>query len=179
LKVRPLFLTTVAAALTLATVTFAACTGGSSPASTPASSGTGGMGGMGGMGGTSGMNGANGTSAPAGNITVSLANWSVKPAVTSTKAGTVTFRALHAMDHSGGTETAGQIHDLDVARKNADGSFTQVGKVADIKMGQSKDLTLNLTAGEYELQCNVVEQVNGKLTSHYALGMHTAFTVTN
>lgn len=173
MKVRLLFLTTVAAALTLASVSFAACSGGSSPASTPASSG------MGGMGGASGMNGANGTSAPAGNITVSLANWSVKPAATSTKAGTVTFRALHAMDHSGGMETAGQIHDMDVARKNADGSFTQVGKVADIKMGQYKDLTLNLTAGEYELQCNVVEQVNGKLTSHYALGMHTAFTVTN
>lgn len=173
MKVRLLFLTTVAAALTLASVSFAACSGGSSPASTPASSG------MGGMGGASGMNGANGTSAPAGNITVSLANWSVKLAATSAKAGTVTFRALHAMDHSGGTETAGQIHDLDVARKNADGSFTQVGKVADIKMGQYKDLTLNLTAGEYELQCNVVEQVNGKLTSHYALGMHTAFTVTN
>jgi len=173
LKVRLLFLTTVAAALTLASVSFAACSGGSSPASTPASSG------MGGMGGASGMNGANGTSAPAGNITVSLANWSVKLAATSAKAGTVTFRALHAMDHSGGMETAGQIHDMDVARKNADGSFTQVGKVADIKMGQYKDLTLNLTAGEYELQCNVVEQVNGKLTSHYALGMHTAFTVTN
>ncbi len=173
MKVRPLFLTTVAAALTLATVTFAACSGGSSPASTPVSSG------MGGMGGTSVMNGANRTSAPAGNITVSLANWSVKPSATSTKAGTVTFRALHAMDHSGGMETAGQIHDLDVARKNADGSFTQVGKVADIKMGQSKDLTLNLSAGEYELQCNVVEPVNGKLTSHYALGMHTAFTVTS
>ena len=173
MKVRLLFLTTVAAALTLASVSFAACSGGSSPASTPASSG------MGGMGGASGMNGANGTSAPAGNITVSLANWSVKLAATSAKAGTVTFRALHAMDHSGGMETAGQIHDMDVARKNADGSFTQVGKVADIKMGQYKDLTLNLTAGEYELQCNVVEQVNGKLTSHYALGMHTAFTVTN
>ena len=173
MKVRLLFLTTVAAALTLASVSFAACSGGSSPASTPASSG------MGGMGGASGMNGANGTSAPAGNITVSLANWSVKLAATSAKAGTVTFRALHAMDHSGGMETAGQIHDMDVARKNADGSFTQVGKVADIKMGQYKDLTLNLTAGEYELQCNVVEQVNGKLTSHYALGMHTAFTVTS
>jgi uncharacterized cupredoxin-like copper-binding protein len=72
----------------------------------------------------------------------------------------------------------GKTHELVVARKNADGTFDVVGEAEDIGMGEHQDLTLQLVAGNYELQCNVVEQVNGKTVSHYAKGMHTAFTVT-
>jgi hypothetical protein len=53
-----------------------------------------------------------------------------------------------------------------------------MGSVKDIGMGESKSLYLTLEPGEYELQCNVVEQVDGNTVSHYAKGMHETFTVT-
>ncbi len=49
-----------------------------------------------------------------------------------------------------------------VARKNAAGTFEVVGEAEDIGVGERKDLTLQLAKGDYELQCNIVEEVNGK-----------------
>ena len=95
----------------------------------------------------------------------------------SAQAGSITFRAVHPMSHMRAGNEGGKIHDLAVARKNADGSYDVLGQVKDIRMGRSKDLKLTLSPGEYELQCNVVEEVKGKMISHYIEGMRTAFTV--
>ncbi|MCE7926942.1 MAG: hypothetical protein DYG91_00355 [Chloroflexi bacterium CFX7] len=126
------------------------------------------------------MNGGMMSTVPpkAGVIDVHLSNWAVEPAVKTVKAGTVTFRAIHDMGHMHGGE-GGDIHDLAVAKKLDDGSFKVLGQVKDLKMGDSKELTLELTPGEYELQCNAVEDLGGgKVVSHIQKGMRTAFTVT-
>lgn len=113
-----------------------------------------------------------------GVIDVHLSNWTVEPAVASVKAGTITFRAIHDMGHMHGDE-GGEIHDLAVAQKLPDGSLKVLGQVKDLKMGDSKELTLDLAAGEYELQCNAVEDLGGgKVVAHYVKGMRTKFTVT-
>ena len=114
--------------------------------------------------------------APAGAILVRLSNWSIDAAKSSVKAGDVTFRAVHEM-HDMHTD-GGVTHELVVARKNKDGTFDVIGEAEKIGVGEHKDLTLKLDKGEYELQCNVVEEVNGKTVSHYQNGMHAKFTVT-
>jgi hypothetical protein len=44
--------------------------------------------------------------------------------------------------------------------------------------GDEYRLPLTLEPGEYELQCNLVEEVGGKAFGHYVKGMHTTFRVT-
>jgi uncharacterized cupredoxin-like copper-binding protein len=137
-------------------------------------------GGMMGDSGRSGdMAGMMGGGGPPGSITVQLRNWSITAEQTSTKAGQVTFHAVHSMMDMHGHDEGGYVHELAVARKNADGTYDLLGKAGDILMGQSKDLTLDLAPGNYELQCNVTEEVNGKVVSHYIEGMHAPFTVTS
>ena len=114
---------------------------------------------------------------PAGSIKVNLVNWEVQPAKSSTAAGSVTFHVVHDMAHTHTTDEGGNVHDMQVARKNADGTFEVIGQVQGLKMGETKDLTLNLAPGEYELQCNATEELNGKVIAHYVKGMHTPFTV--
>ncbi len=138
-----------------------------------------------GMGGSNmsdgGMNNGSTTGmmdgAPNGAILVRLSNWTIDSAKSSTKAGEVTFRAVHDM-HDMHTNGEGTTHELVVARKNADGTFDVVGEAEKIGVGEHKDLTLQLAKGEYELQCNVVEELNGTTVSHYKNGMHTKFKVT-
>jgi len=115
---------------------------------------------------------------PAGGVVVRLSNWAIEPMTTSAPSGEVTFRAMHDMMHTHGKGDGGNIHELAVARRRADGQMEILGRVADIKMGEYKDLTLRLEPGEYELQCNLVEEVGGKAIGHYVKGMHTTFTVT-
>jgi hypothetical protein len=131
------------------------------------------MNGGGGMGG-GGMMGGGGH---AGSITVQLRNWSVRPSQSSTRAGTVTFHAVHSMMDMMSSE-GGNRHALTVARKNGDGSYEVLGSVWEIGVGQSKDLTLDLSPCNYELQCNAVEAFGPKTVSHYTRGMHAPFTVT-
>ncbi len=100
------------------------------------------------------------------------------PAQSEAKAGRVTFWAVHDMDHAHGGNEGGATHDLQVMRKGTGGNLELVGQVQGLTMGQAKALTLNLTPGDYELSCNVVEQIAGKMVSHYQQGMVTAFKVT-
>jgi uncharacterized cupredoxin-like copper-binding protein len=110
-------------------------------------------------------------------VNVSLDNWTVKASKTSAKAGLVTFHVMYDMANMGSMADGGNVHDMQVARKNPDGTFEVVGEVKGLGMGASKTVTLNLAAGDYELQCNHTEQVRGQLVSHYQKGMHTPFTV--
>jgi hypothetical protein len=152
----------VAGILAGALVVFTACGGDDDP----------------GMGMGGGMTGMMSGRAPEGAIRVSLVNWAVEPAQTSAKAGEVTFWAVHDMQHAHGGDAGGNIHDLQVMRKTADGSFELVGEVKGLRMGDAKALTLDLTPGEYELACTVVEMVGDQAVSHYTKGMRTPFTVT-
>jgi len=114
----------------------------------------------------------------AGVIDVHLYNWVVAPTVSTAAAGPVTFRAIHDMAHSHMANEGGVIHDLTVARKLPGGDYEVLGRVTDILMGQVKELTVDFTPGDYELQCNTVEDLGGGRTiGHYAQGMHVDFTV--
>ena len=118
------------------------------------------------------------SSAPAGSIRVDLTNWAGGPAQSEAKAGSVTFWAVHDMGHAHGGNEGGATHDLQVMRKGTGGNLELVGQVQGLTMGQAKVLTLNLSPGDYELSCNVVEQVAGKMVSHYQQGMVSTFKVT-
>lgn len=133
-----------------------------------------------GRGGMMGSNngGMMGGGAPAGSIRVELVNWAVEPTPTSAKAGEVTFYAVHNMGHGHMGNEGGATHDLQVMRKKSGESLELVGQVQGLKMGDAKALTLNLAAGDYELSCNVVEEIGGKAIPHYAKGMRTEFKVT-
>jgi uncharacterized cupredoxin-like copper-binding protein len=129
--------------------------------------------------GGNGMAGMDMGGGSTGSINVNLMDWSVKPSKTSTKAGLVTFHVMYdmgKMSMSAMTE-GGNVHDMQVARKNADGTFEIVGEVKSLRMGDSRNLTLNLTPGDYELQCNHTEELNGQVIAHYTKGMHTPFKV--
>jgi len=162
----------VALALVLALAAFAAAACGGDDGHGSGSMMGGSNGGM--MGGSGGMMSG---SQPEGSIRVDLVNWAVEPAQSEVKAGSVTFWALHDMGHQHMSDEGGVTHDLQVMKKNADGSLQLVGQVQGLTMGQAKALTLDLTPGDYELSCNVVEQIKGKTISHYQKGMHTAFKV--
>ena len=49
--------------------------------------------------------------------------------------------------------------------------ITLIDEAEDIEMGTSKDLTVNLEAGNYVIVCNTAEK------QHYSHGMHVAFIV--
>ncbi|MCL6644927.1 MAG: hypothetical protein K6U88_08115 [Dehalococcoidia bacterium] len=115
---------------------------------------------------------------PAGSIRVDLRNWAVVPEVASAPAGKVTFWAVHDMEHMHGQNEGGAVHDLQVMKKLPSGEMELIGQVQGLKMGEAKALTLELQPGEYELSCNVVEEVGGKTISHYKEGMVASFTVT-
>ncbi|MEO6397738.1 MAG: copper-translocating P-type ATPase, partial [Tepidiformaceae bacterium] len=111
-------------------------------------------------------------------VRVELTNFKVTPSLTSISAGEVTFKAVHPEGgHAHGAGSLGETHDLVVVRMNADGSVDLVGRSGQIPMGGKEDLVLSLPAGQYELQCDVVEVVEGRAVSHTNEGMRATFTV--
>jgi hypothetical protein len=52
-----------------------------------------------------------------------------------------------------------------------------IDEIEDIPVGDAPTLTVDLEAGSYALICNIVEEEDGELESHYAEGMRTGFTV--
>jgi len=156
--VRRLFV--VVATVVLAAWVLGACGGGDSSTM-----------GHGAMGGATHMAGDGHMSAmdtpPEGAIRVGLRNWAVEPAVSSVKAGKVTFWAVHEMEHAHGMGEGGNVHDLQVLRKAADGTWDLVGQVRNLAMGEAAALEVELVPGEYELAYTVVEEVGKQVISHY------------
>jgi hypothetical protein len=118
-------------------------------------------------------------------VTVTLVEYQVVPKPTSVPAGSVTFNA----NNIGGAEHSLAVIRTDLAPEalptKADGSadesgtgVTLVDQVTGIKAQQQKSLTVNLAPGHYVLICNLVLTANGQTISHYANGMHVAFTIT-
>jgi len=62
---------------------------------------------------------------------------------------------------------------------NADGSFNEevIGEIEEFEPGATESMSWDLEAGSYVLLCNLVEEEEGGIESHYDLGMKTAFTV--
>ena len=114
-------------------------------------------------------------------IRVSLTNWAVEPSPSTISSGRVTFTVVHDEAHAHGSPGAaslGEVHNLVILRKQADGSFESVARTRNIPAGTSEQMSLTLQPGEYVLECDVVEESSGQVISHYQQGMHVAFIVT-
>jgi hypothetical protein len=118
-------------------------------------------------------------------VNVTLQEFAVLPDVQSVPAGSVTFNATNVgpMDP----------HELVVVRTDIpagelptrdDGSFDEdaegvevVGEIEEFDVGLTQSMTLDLEPGSYVLLCNLVEEEEGEIEAHYALGMWVPFEV--
>jgi uncharacterized cupredoxin-like copper-binding protein len=114
-----------------------------------------------------------------GKLTATLNQWSIVPQATSVNKGPVTFTVTNAgtITHEFVViRTDTPASDFVIAsyegeqdRVNEDTVGKNVGETGDMKVGQTKALTIDLKPGHYVFMCN--------LPGHYGLGMHTDFTV--
>jgi len=117
-------------------------------------------------------------------VDVSLQEFSVTLDQSTASAGDVTFHVtnngedMHEFLVIKTDLPPGGLPTLENGAYAEDGPGTDLlDEIEDIDPGDSKDLTLNLSAGHYVLICNMVMQEYDELEVHYALGMRTAFTV--
>jgi uncharacterized cupredoxin-like copper-binding protein len=117
-------------------------------------------------------------------VNVVLGDYVVQPDPDSVGAGEVTF----AVDNQGG-----EIHEFVVVEAasadelplDENGAFDEetfgednvLGEVEDVESGEQQELMLDLESGTYQLLCNVTEEEEGELESHFAMGMHATFNV--
>jgi uncharacterized cupredoxin-like copper-binding protein len=117
-------------------------------------------------------------------VNVVVSEFKVEPDPESVGAGEVTF----VIDNQGGETHEFLVVDADSADDlpvDDDGAFDEAAfgadkvldEVEDIASGDTAELTLDLDAGTYVLLCNVVEDEDGEVDSHFANGMHAMFTV--
>jgi uncharacterized cupredoxin-like copper-binding protein len=119
-------------------------------------------------------------------VNVQVQEWAVVPDTMSVSAGSVTFDVENV-----GPE---DIHEFVVVRTDLpagdlptseDGSFDEdadgvevLGELEDLEVGATQSLTLDMEPGHYVLICNLVEDEDGVLESHYQMGMWIDFEVT-
>jgi uncharacterized cupredoxin-like copper-binding protein len=159
---------TAAATAAIAALILAACSGGgttATPSVAPASPGEG---------------------PTAGAVNVTLHEWAVEPSETTAPAGDVTFTVTN--------EGPDYSHDFQVIKTDLapdslptakNGSFYEegngfkfIGGFGEMDVGDQQTFTLTLPPGAYALICNSVPKESvGSTEAHYAMGMHTAFTV--
>lgn len=117
-------------------------------------------------------------------LDVVLSEFVVEPERDSVDAGEITF----AVDNQGS-----ETHEFLVVRADSDedlpvdedGAFDEdsfdegslIGEAEDIEAGSSAELELDLDPGSYVLLCNLVEEDDGEMESHFAEGMHVVLTV--
>ena len=117
-------------------------------------------------------------------VTVVLSEFVVEPEQESADSGEITF----AIDNEGGDTHEFLVVEADSADDlpvDDDGAFDEAAfgednvldEVEDIEAGDTAELTLDLEAGTYVLLCNIVEDEDGEVESHFAEGMHATFTV--
>jgi hypothetical protein len=121
-----------------------------------------------------------------GTVAVTLQEFSINPDSDSAAAGEVTFEATN--------EGPNDPHELVVIRtdlaadalpmsedggvdEGGEGIEEVIGEIEEFPVGETESATFDLEAGSYVLICNVVEEEDGELESHYVEGMRTPFTV--
>jgi hypothetical protein len=116
-------------------------------------------------------------------VAVTLQEFAVVPAESSTSAGSVTFEATN--------EGPDDDHELVVIRTDLepqslpiadDGSVDEagegievIGEIEEFPPGESRSATFDLEAGNYVLICNIYDA--DEQEAHYQEGMRTGFTV--
>ena len=118
-----------------------------------------------------------------GTVDVTLQEFAVIPASSSAPAGDVTFNVTN--------EGPDDVHEFvvfltdlapDALPTNEDGSVDEEGEglelqgeIEDIAVDDTQSLTVDLTAGNYVLICNIYDA--DEQEAHYQEGMRVAFTV--
>ena len=121
-----------------------------------------------------------------GEVDVVLKEWSVEPSVNTLPEGPIRFNT----DNQG----PDQDHELVIIKTDFapdelptkdDGSVDEganginvKGTVREVESGDTNSGSYTLDPGKYVLICNLVKDIDGEKTAHYAQGMYTAFTVT-
>ena len=119
-------------------------------------------------------------------VAVTLQEFAVLPAQDTVPAGSVTFEATN--------EGPDDPHELVVIRTDLapeappttpDGAVDEegegievIGEIEEFPVGETRSGTFDLEAGDYVLVCNIVEEEDGEIEAHYALGMRIGFVVT-
>jgi len=119
-----------------------------------------------------------------GSVAIELQEWAVAADPSTASAGAVTF----SVDNVGA-----EVHEFVVIATDLgptelptedDGSVSETGEgmevvdeIEDIPAGDSQELEVDLEAGSYLLICNIVEEEDGEVESHYQMGMRSSFTV--
>lgn len=117
-------------------------------------------------------------------IDVTLSEFVVEPDSSLASAGEVTFSAENV---------GSDPHELVVARDgdasalptDADGAVDEaaldpdqlIGEIEEFDPGNTEVGTFDLEPGSYVLFCNIVEEEDGEIESHFAEGMFTTFQV--
>ncbi|MFQ5579393.1 MAG: cupredoxin domain-containing protein [Nitrospiria bacterium] len=105
--------------------------------------------------------------AEAAEVRVQLKEFHLEVSPLKVQAGKVRFIAVNRGEDE---------HELVVSiQKN--GKYEEIDEIEPFPPGVSKDLILNLPAGDYELSCQVVEVEEGETEDHYKKGMHVKFKV--
>jgi uncharacterized cupredoxin-like copper-binding protein len=117
-------------------------------------------------------------------VAVTLQEFAVGTVPASAAAGSVTFNATN-----NGPDDVHEFvviaTDLDITKLPTveDGSVDEtgegmevMGEIEDIAVGDTQSVTLDLTAGNYALICNIYDKTEDE--AHYQEGMRTGFTVT-
>lgn len=118
-------------------------------------------------------------------VDVTLLEWAVVPALESVPAGPVTFTVTN--------EGPEDVHEFVVIATDLapadlptdeNGAVTEEGEgmevideIEDLPVGETRELTVDLEAGNYVLLCNIYSADEDE--AHYAMGMRTAFEVTD
>ncbi|HEX6207593.1 MAG TPA: hypothetical protein VF058_04455 [Actinomycetota bacterium] len=118
-------------------------------------------------------------------VEVTLQEFAILPAEDTVSAGSVTFDATN--------EGPDDPHELVVIQTDLapealpttdEGGVDEegegievIGEIEEFPVGETESATFDLDAGDYVLVCNIVEEEDGELESHYALGMRIGFVV--
>jgi hypothetical protein len=126
-----------------------------------------------------------GSTGEGGDLEITLTEWSVETDVDTLPEGPITFDI---------TNDGEREHELLIVRTdipapelptNEDGSLDEDAggvdverEIEDIESGDETSRSYTLDPGTYVLLCNIVEDIDGAETSHFAEGMSAPFTVT-
>ena len=118
-------------------------------------------------------------------VEVTLQEFAIGATPATVSAGAITFETTNS-----GPEDPHELvvfrTDLapDALPTNEDGSVDEegegvelIGEIEEFPVGETMSATYDLEAGSYALICNIVEEEDGGLESHYQEGMRLAFTV--